>query len=233
MLFYKNGLYGAMKVISPCRTVQKNLMMFGILHLSIFTLGLLPLFWFSKLGLCLKINQWHHPILDRLIPYLTYIGDGWLGVAFIVIATLYYNNYRKTLILGGSFLTMTITIQFLKRFVFSHVLRPVACLPIKQLHLVQGVALSTHLSFPSGHAGTIFTIISISQLLANHPHWSYVIWYPLAILVAYSRLYLCQHFYIDIYVGALIGTLSSIVAYTIGTTLSKPDWLDQPIYSYN
>ncbi|TSJ80771.1 phosphatase PAP2 family protein [Cardinium endosymbiont of Dermatophagoides farinae] len=127
---------------------------------------------------------------------------------------------------------MSIVVQLLKRVFFSCMLRPIALLPIDaSLYLVDGVRLLRDLSFPSGHAATIFVLISVVQLLSRSKKKSYtVILLGLALMVAYSRIYLCQHFYIDVYAGAWIGIISALVVYSCSLYFRGPDWLDHSIY---
>ncbi len=72
--------------------------------------------------------------------------------------------------------------------------------------------------FPSGHA-TMAAIVMSLGIYYTHIHikdkhvryflyTSAVAWY---VLVSYSRLYLHAHYFIDIFVGGIIGTLSTIV----------------------
>lgn len=137
---------------------------------------------------------------------------------------------RKLLIGLTSFGVMSVIIQFLKRIVFPHHFRPVKVIELAQeavqLHIVDNVDVLTHLSFPSGHAGTIFTAACFLSLISMRERS----WYSLSLLfiatlVAYSRIYLCQHFYTDVYAGALIGGWTTLIVYIVLIDFPMPSWL--------
>ena len=67
--------------------------------------------------------------------------------------------------------------------------------------------------FPSGHTMTAFAGAFIMTIILKNRYWG-SIFFTLALLVGISRVYLCQHFFMDIYAGALIGT-----GYTFSPTL--------------
>ena len=57
-------------------------------------------------------------------------------------------------------------------------------------------------SFPSGHAMTAFAVAGAVALLAPRLRWPVL---TLAALIAFSRVYLGVHFWLDVLVGALLG----------------------------
>ncbi|TDG95284.1 phosphatase PAP2 family protein [Cardinium endosymbiont of Culicoides punctatus] len=202
--------------------------------LTIFTIGLLPFLLFDKVSFFISVKQWHHPIVDCIAPYLTWLGDGFTYGLFISVITLFGASCRKIIIAGSSFVCMSIIVQILKRLFFAHYLRPISLVPTDiQLHVVNGVEPLTTLSFPSGHAGTIFTLISVIQLFISNKKKIYSIMLLfLAIAVAYSRIYLFQHFYTDVYVGGIIGITSSTIIYIFFIHFQKINYLDNPVYLF-
>ena len=143
----------------------------------------------------------------------------------------YKTSNRKILIGGSSFVLMSLIIQSMKRIFFTDCLRPLAMISANTvLHVPGGIALHEELSFPSGHAGTIFTAACFLHLVVDNKKATYSILSILfATLVAYSRLYLCQHFYTDIYVGAVIGIGATLLVYMVFINWKGPTWLDQSI----
>lgn len=57
-------------------------------------------------------------------------------------------------------------------------------------------------SFPSGHASTAFAAATVLTFFDKKRRWLY---FATAILIAYSRIYLGCHFFLDVLIGALIG----------------------------
>jgi membrane-associated phospholipid phosphatase len=107
-------------------------------------------------------------------------------------------------------------IQFLKHFVFSGALRPLAYFAHAGIkwHIVPGLMISEYNSMPSGHTGAAFFMFFWVAVLLKRFHWG-IIAGILAVGVAYSRVYLFQHFPVDTLVGAFLGTSSSYLFYHI------------------
>lgn len=59
-------------------------------------------------------------------------------------------------------------------------------------------------SFPSGHTAASFASVT-ALWLAGKKRWAMAA-LPLAVLIAFSRMYLCVHFPTDILGGAVLGT---------------------------
>ena len=81
---------------------------------------------------------------------------------------------------------------------------------------MSGIDLHAAFSFPSGHAATIFSLCVGIMLFSAAPARKLSCFF-IALLVAYSRVYLSQHFLIDIYFGSLLGVLV-ITSYSIHYT---------------
>jgi membrane-associated phospholipid phosphatase len=75
-------------------------------------------------------------------------------------------------------------------------------------------------SFPSGHATTSFAMALIMAYMINSRIWSVIL--PLfALLAAYSRVYLAQHFPTDIFAGMCIGIVSALLSLIIYRSFTK------------
>jgi len=80
------------------------------------------------------------------------------------------------------------------------------------IHILPTWQRLTEHSFPSGHTCGAFGMYCLLSCLLK-PAYKYVgiIFFCLAMLVAYSRMYLAAHFFADVYVGSIVGTAVSIV----------------------
>lgn len=205
------------------RANQAFFISYGLLALA----GLYPLLAYDKTTLFLKINAVHHPVLDQFCYYITNLGSGLTYGLLLVVLWLGRVHYSKLFIGASSFVVTAAIVQALKRIVFPGQLRPIAFIPDpNQLHLVDQVTILRHLSFPSGHAATIFTAACFLNLIAPTKHPGYSIsWLLIATIVAYSRVYLCQHFYTDVYMGALIGGGTAVLVYAWLQDRPLPAWL--------
>lgn len=201
---------------------------FYYINLSLFTLGLYPLLKYDKVTSLLKMIPYRSPVLDGMMCVLTHIGNGWMGTLIALAWSLYSNNYRKSLMILGAFGGMSIAVQTLKYLIFPNILRPIAAIPAIR-PMIPYVDWSATSSFPSGHAGAVFALISIYQCTGQVSWLGIIFSYLFALVIAYSRMYLYQHFYTDVYAGALIGVLATCVSYHLARRLPCP-WLDRPIF---
>lgn len=160
------------------------------------------------------INQYWHPIFDLLFTYITYLGDG-ISAILVVIALLFY-RYKLAIIAATSFLVSAVITQFLKLVVFSETDRPILALwhyfhYNSSHHLVIDDMRLDH-SFPSGHATSAFSVFCI-LVLFSQKKWIGFLLSSIAILAAFSRVYLSQHFLEDIVWGSAIGSITSLCIY--------------------
>jgi len=162
----------------------------------------------------LAFNSFHSRFLDFLFRGWTLLGSG-VGALAIILVTLFF-RIRYTLILLAGFAISGISVQLLKHLFFSGAARPVKYFELAgsgaDLYLVPGVDLHSWYSFPSGHSATAFALLfGISLILKNN--WVRMLALVLAAGVAYSRIYLSQHFLIDVTGGAVIGLLAGYLGW--------------------
>ncbi len=185
---------------------------FGI----IWAFGVLLQMFESNAGLHLYINRFHAPLFDLFFKYLTWLGSGW-AVAVVGLLLIIYKRYRIAFIFLTGNLLNTAVVQSMKSYFFPEVLRPAAYFAKGSLHLVSGVDMHLHYSFPSGHSATAFGIFVLMMFLPAK-QWQKFLWLFIAILTAFSRVYLSQHFFRDILAGAFIGTAGMIFVFWIFQT---------------
>lgn len=164
----------------------------------------------GRLELHSSINSFNGPILDLIFPLITHLGAGW--VFLIVSAMLLFFQVRWAAIMLFANLISSGIAQALKKLVFTEMLRPSAIIP--DLHLIDGLNMHAHFSFPSGHSATIFTIGLVLAFGIRSRKVSSVI-FLLCAIIAFSRVYLSQHFTGDVAFGSLIGILSALIAKSV------------------
>ncbi len=177
--------------------------------LSIFLMGAsLFLIVQGKSNSFLLINNFHNQWLDSFFSKFTFLGDG----IFALILSLLFLIFKKK---KASLLTL---ITFVFSGLVAQLIKQIANSPRPKLffkpdvyvHFVDGVTVSNNFSFPSGHTTTAFALATLIVLISEKK----IIQLPLlliAILVGYSRIYLGQHFLLDVITGAFIGTISSLI----------------------
>ncbi len=82
--------------------------------------------------------------------------------------------------------------------------------------IIRLIEIQKDYSFPSGHTSVAFSSVMAMQLAVEKKQKRYVIvaWI-LACCIGFSRLYLGVHYPSDVLGGALIGTMSALIAYWI------------------
>ena len=170
-----------------------------------------------KAELHLALCQPHTSFLDAVIPAFTNLVD-WLPY-LVVLLLLFYRAGWATF-LASNLLLSTLIVQPIKHIVCAP--RPLTWfaenMPDVSLPLVEGVKMNYWLSFPSGHTTTFFVLFfSLSIILCAENIKGKNILSFLCFLCAsfgaYTRIYLSQHFALDVFVGILIAIFSTLILY--------------------
>ena len=67
-------------------------------------------------------------------------------------------------------------------------------------------------SFPSGHAGRMFSLAITLTLFYPRVGWIFIIW---ALAVCYGRIALQIHWFLDIVFGALVGSIWAVIGFLL------------------
>ena len=170
-----------------------------------------------KAELHLALCQPHTTFLDTIIPFFTNLVD-WLPY-LIVVLLLFYRAGWSTFLASNLLLT-TLIVQPIKHIV--HAPRPLTWfaeyMPDITLPLVEGVRMNHWLSFPSGHTATFFALFFCVSIIlcAENVKGKYILsflCFLCASFGAYTRIYLSQHFALDIFAGILIAVCSTLILY--------------------
>lgn len=144
------------------------------------------------------------PVLDFLMPKITALGNG--GAVWILAAggLLCTKKYRKQ---GMILLAALVAGALVGNAVLKNLIaRPRPC------WLDPGVAMlipvPTDYSFPSGH--TLASVIGAGILTRTNRRFGWAA-IPLAVLIAFSRMYLYVHFPSDILGAAVLGLCISFL----------------------
>ena len=164
------------------------------------------------------------------VAHSTMLGNGWFFALVIVIAL--YIKFRYALLLAVTFALSGLLTQLFKRVIFPDHERPVAFLHDKYyLHLVSGVDINFQNSLVSGHTASAFACFGMLAFIARNKHRGPLLCF-IAILVGFSRVYLMQHFFEDVFYGSMVGVLSSFFVYYFiqkNQTLRSKSWMDKSL----
>jgi membrane-associated phospholipid phosphatase len=189
----------------------------GLLLLLI--LGSFSLILLGKSATFISLNSYHPFWLNVFFINYTFIGDGIFAICLIALYFFYFKRKKKAIALLYSFLLSGLAVQVIKNLVNSP--RPKLYFEEGQyMFFMDGISLSNYSSFPSGHTATAFAIATVLILFVKNKNWQLPILLAAA-LVGYSRIYLAQHFLIDVIIGAIIGSVSGMIAFYLATNLKR------------
>ena len=188
--------------------------------------------YFTHDDLFLAINRKHAPWADVAVTGITYIGDG-ITFAVMLAFILVYRKYKLFFAAGTVLLLTTIIVQIAKHYYNEP--RPSLYFADANtlVHTVKWVTVHGSCSFPSGHTTTAFAMFTFLTLICRNKLAGFA-FLTLALLAAHSRIYLAQHFFVDVYVGSIIGTISSLVVYTLffqSRRKTSPEVNSEPVIS--
>ena len=187
----------------------------------------------SKADIFLAINADFGKAVDGLMRLVSN-GGTFTVIGPVCLILLLFVSCRKGLAATAAVCLSPVVTQFGKRVVWPDAPRPkilieqlLAQNPDLQIHLVDGVHLHSSHSFPSGHTTGAFALFGTLALMAKKPLWK-LFWLLLACLVGYSRMYLSQHFLIDVTVGSFIGMTAAVLCWW-WLQHYRASWLDRPL----
>ena len=152
------------------------------------------------------------PALDFLMPKITLLGNGgaiWLLAAVALLITKKYRRYGVYLLAG-----LAVGVLSGNVVLKNLIARPRPCWLDTSVQLL--IANPTDYSFPSGH--TLSSVIGATILTKADRRFGYAA-IPLAVLIAFSRLYLYVHFPTDILGAVVLGVAIGLAVCAAGNKL--------------
>lgn len=147
-----------------------------------------------------------NPFLDKMMMFLSFLGDGGIVWILITLAMLASKKYRRAGIASAiSLLLCFLAGNYVIKPLVGRV-RPCNVYPLVDLIIKR----PEDFSFPSMHTATAFSV-AIIILCANKKFGIPSV--ILATLIALSRVYLLVHYTTDIIAGALFGTAFALFFY--------------------
>lgn len=185
-------------------------------------------FTIGKLALHASLNAYHSPWSDVFFRYATHLADGLLPVLFALVL-LFTRDMRSFLMMTLGTGISAIAVQLLKRQVFAHMHRPgMFKQGLDGMPWVEGMDLNMYFSFPSGHSTAAFSMCLALAVIIGKPKWAALL-AVVAVMLAYSRVYLSQHFVQDTLAGAALGTCVSglVFLWLYGSRSANRPWLNK------
>ena len=160
------------------------------------------------------INNLRNPVFDFLMPIITVFGDAGIFWIACAVAMMIFPKTRKTGAAMGLALLMGLIICNLIMKPLIARPRPYVFFADIAMYLTNG---ESDFSFPSGHTIASFEA-AVAMVIGNKK-----LGVPamiLAVLIAFSRLYLCVHYPTDVLASIVLGTGLAFLA----TFLVKKGW---------
>jgi undecaprenyl-diphosphatase len=142
---------------------------------------------------------WSTSFLDRILPWLTYLGSHFVVILFIILSWILTKQRKvlqRLLLLYG---IQSVVIYGLKFLIKRE--RPLFFLEMAS-KLTKGPGEILDPSFPSGHA--VFAFMMATFLAGRFPRYR-VIFFIGAAFIGWTRIYLGLHYPTDVIAGTLLG----------------------------
>lgn len=180
---------------------------FAIPVLLFFNAGLVVALYTSYGEEIVLLNNWRFEPLNTLFQGATLLGEVHAYVALGLMALFF--RYRYALLIALAGLITLPTVYFIKES--FGIDRPITYFRNRGLAewvvTVPGVDLNIgQTSFPSGHTMAAFALYGLlaAMIGSKYPKWG-LLCAVLAIATGISRVFLVQHFLVDILAGATLG----------------------------
>lgn len=210
---------------------QKGIQGFLYGFLPFVLIGALILLISKHGAVVLWVNQHSHEYWDNFVAFLTNFGLG----SYIVFAMLFLILVKvQYSVIGLLSLGFTgIFTGLFKKFLFRDHIRPLNYFYYDDFHRFIYVAdLNYYFSFPSGHTMGIFSAMSFLAFIIGK-RWAGFLFFLVALTIGFTRIYLLQHFFLDVYAGSILGVLSTVIAVWIVSyvlKLQRFSWFCKPVY---
>lgn len=170
-------------------------------------LAVLASFYFDN-ALSIEVSRLRSSGLDKFFLVITYLSSE--VIIFLAITALFlWKDHKRRWIFP---LWLTFAVSTLIGFILKVAIqrpRPFQLGIVSLLPSLEKASYSTwSFSFPSNHAMLAFCAIPI--LAEQYPKLKKV-WFAIAVLIAFSRVYFGLHFFSDIIAGALIGYIIGMI----------------------
>jgi len=171
-------------------------------------------------------EQGQNSFFNWLMPFMTELKNFTYVLVALGIWILWKERKAGLFFLVFIGLTLTITDQFSSHLLKEVIGRVRPCYVLENVHML--TECNTSYSFPSSHAVNIF---AAAFFLAQPLKRLAPVFYVIAAVVAYSRVYIGIHYPLDVLGGAAIGLLIAwpmrrlkgwvVNRYVIGSSLEK------------
>ena len=153
------------------------------------------------------------PAADFFFYIWANAGDGFIWIPAFALTLMYKKKFIPFLL--ATILFSTIITQSSKQIFFKSENRPTVVISDNALiHKVSGIVIHTTNSFPSGHTATAFSLFLFCCFISAKK-WIVPLGFMYALLGGYARIYVAQHFPLDVGAGIFTAYFSTLIAWII------------------
>ena len=164
--------------------------------------------------------------------YGTQIGEGFAYIfAFLLLLFIRFKD------------ALLVPVVALSTLLLSFVLKSIFALPrpknwfemqgrMDEINFIMQPYIGNN-SFPSGHTMSGFAMFGFLAFVLSrkNPIWGFVFFIP-ALIVAVSRVYLVNHFLMDIYLGSIVGVLIAFGVFMLSEKVKVGPLLDKNLLNF-
>ena len=157
----------------------------------------------------------HNPVMDTLMCAITRLGDAGIFWILLCMVLLILPKTRRSgvILMAALLVDLVICNGILKPLV--HRIRPFDVKTGIELLVKRPIDFS----FPSGHTAASFASVMALYLAGEKRLWIPAL--VLAVLIAFSRLYLYVHYPTDVLGGVVIGVMAGALGYWLVKKVSE------------
>lgn len=188
---------------------RKTTLYFMVPFVVFIVLGGTGMLVFEKGSMVMALNRISNGQLDDLCLFVSTISHGsFLAVVALLLA---FYKFRWSILTLANLAWAAILTNLFKKVFFQLSSRPLHYFYYDDFpRFLYEAPLAYYYSFPSGHTMAVFAFCTVMTLLINRK-FAGLILFMVPFLGGLSRIYLLQHFFVDIWVGALLGVLVTFI----------------------
>ncbi len=210
---------------------NKGLIAFFAGYIVFLCAGIVLFFSIKHGDVVLWLNRYSREQWDGFVGLLTDLGLG--GVVVVLMLLLSCIRVRYTLMGLVNLAFVGLFTNLFKKHLFPEHVRPLNYFLYDDFHrFLYTTELNYHSSFPSGHTMTIFAAMSLLAYWIGN-RWVGGLLFFVALVIGFTRIYLLQHFFVDVYVGSILGVTSTLLVIWLGDgkiRLNERDAFQKPVY---
>lgn len=168
-----------------------------------------------EIGILDWIQSIRSPVVDMVMTFITRLGNaGAVWIVLAVILLIIPKTRRSGAVLAAALCVDALLCNGIVKPLFGRI-RPYDVNTSVRLLIARPVDFS----FPSGHTAISFAAVTALMMAGEGKLWKPAL--VIAVLIAFSRLYLYVHYPTDILGGIIVGGAAGYIGYLIAERLGQ------------